>query len=88
MDGDIVILEETAPIMEFAVTFSSKGTSGPKPCQQNAPHSIRKPLDHHWRTANTFASQVVRYHHFVMGSSHLMQTQKVPFSVYVQHTPT
>lgn len=88
MDGGIFILEETTPIREFAVTFSSKGTSGPKPCQQNAPHSITKPLDHHRCTANTFASQVVRYHHFVMGSSRLIQTQKVHFSMYVQHTLT
>lgn len=66
----------------------SKGTSAPKPCQQNAPHSVTKPLDHHWCPANTFAFQVVRYHRFVMGSSRLIQTQTVHFSIYVQHTPT
>ena len=26
-------------------TLPSKGTSGPKPCQQNAPHSITEPPD-------------------------------------------
>jgi len=29
----------------FAVTLPSKGTSGPKPCRQNAPHSITEPPD-------------------------------------------